>query len=480
MRVRRFLVTSTVVLAALALAGAYALWWLPTDPGLPRLPQVDPSSFAPGVREQVEEALATARTDPDEPAAVGKLGMVLLAYEEFGSAAAAYGRARALEPESFAWIYYHGRVLTRAARAEEGFEMLQEAVSLRPDYAPLWIELGDLLLAQGDSAEAILYYRAALKHDPQSAIGHYGLGQALKARGQTGAAAEEYREALALAPQFGAAHYALAMAARDLGEEKQARRHLGLYQSHQQTLAPARDPLIAAVAELEQSAMTDTTRAMELARAGNTDEAIEALLAALELDPQYLPAHVNLIQFYSNQNRFDKAEHHFRAAVASGWPAPTARLYYARSLIQQQRLLEAVPVLEELLVINPYTAEGNLLLGAILDDQGHGEEAIRHYRAALENAPNYPQANLGMALHLLRAGNLDPADSHVQKALRIDDFDRGLVEYRVALAYGQAGHREKAVAYLEEARHSATAAGRWQLVAEVERALGEWTRRVEE
>ena len=111
--------------------------------------------------------------------------------------------------------------------------MLQEAASLRPEYAPLWIELGDLLLAQGDPAEAILYYRAALKHDPQSAIGRYGLGQALKARGQTGAAAEEYREALALAPQFGAAHYALALAARDLGEEEQARRHFGLYQSHQ-------------------------------------------------------------------------------------------------------------------------------------------------------------------------------------------------------------------------------------------------------
>ena len=140
MRVRRFLLTSTIVLAALALAGVYALWWLPTDPELPRLPQVDRSSFAPGVREQVEEAFAAARADPKNPASVGKLGMVLHAYEEFGSATAAYGGARVLEPESFAWIYYHGRVLVRAARAEEGFEVLQEAVSLRPQYAPLWIE----------------------------------------------------------------------------------------------------------------------------------------------------------------------------------------------------------------------------------------------------------------------------------------------------------------------------------------------------
>ena len=166
MRVGRFLLTSTIVMAALALAGAHPLGWPPTVPGLPRSPQVDPSSFAPGVREQVEEALA-------------------------------------------------------AVRAEEGFEVLQEAASLRPEYAPLWIELGDLLLAQGDSTEAILYYRTALKHDPQSAIGHYGLGQAIKARGQTGVAAEEYRQALA--PRFGAAHYALALAARDLGKEEQAR-----------------------------------------------------------------------------------------------------------------------------------------------------------------------------------------------------------------------------------------------------------------
>ena len=476
MRVGRFLLTSTIVMAALALAGAHPLGWPPTVPGLPRSPQVDPSSFAPGVREQVEEALAAVRAEPKNPGAVGKLGMVLHAYEEFGSAASAYARARALEPASFRWIYYHGRVLMRGGRAEEGFEVLQEAASLRPEYAPLWIELGDLLLAQGDSTEAILYYRTALKHDPQSAIGHYGLGQAIKARGQTGVAAEEYRQALA--PRFGAAHYALALAARDLGKEEQARRHFGLYQSHKQTRAPARDPLMAAIAELKRSPMTHTTRATELARAGKTDEAIEELLIAL--DPQYLPAHANLIQFYSNQNRFDKAEYHFRAAVASGSPSPTARLLYARSLIKQQRLLEAVPVLEELLAINPYEAEGNLLLGSILDDQGRGEEAIGHYRTSLKNAPNYLQANLAIALNLLRAGDLAAAEPYLEKTLRSGVFDRGLVQYRVALAYGQSGHWEEAVAYLEEARHSATAAGRWRLVAEIDRALGKWKQKVEQ
>ncbi|MEE8525995.1 MAG: tetratricopeptide repeat protein, partial [Thermoanaerobaculia bacterium] len=345
---------------ALALAGVYTLGRLPTNPGLLPLPQVDASAFAPGVRQQVEAALAAARADPKNPAAVGKLGMVLHAYEEFGAAAAAYERARALEPNGYWWLYYRGRALVRAARAEEGFDVLQEAVSLHPQYAPLWIELGDLRLAGGDPAEASLYYRSALKHDSSSAIGHYGLGQALQAQGETGAAAEQYRQALALAPQFGAAHYALALAARDLGEEEQARRHFGLYQSHRQTFAPARDPLMAAVTELKRSAMTHTTRATELAGAGKTDAAIAALLAALELDPQYLPAHANLIQLYSNQGRFDQAEDHFRAALAGGLPAPTARLHYARSLIKQQRLPEAVAVLEELLAINPYTAEGNV------------------------------------------------------------------------------------------------------------------------
>ena len=97
---------------------------------------------------------------------------------------------------------------------------------------------------------------------------------------------------------------------------------------------------------------------------------------------------------------------------------------------------------------------------------------------ALENAPNYPQANLGIALHLLRAGDLAAAEPYVEKALRIGDFDRGLVQYRVALAYGQAGHPVTAVAYLQAARQSATAAGRWRLVAEVDRALGEWKQRV--
>ncbi len=71
LRMRRFYVLSAaglIALVGLALAGAYALRWLPTEPGLPPLPRVDPSSFAPGVREQVEEALAAARADNSWPA----------------------------------------------------------------------------------------------------------------------------------------------------------------------------------------------------------------------------------------------------------------------------------------------------------------------------------------------------------------------------------------------------------------------------
>src|SRR5690349_3988425 len=77
---------------------------------LPLLPRVTPASASPVIRRQVEDAYSAARSTPKDAAAVGRLGMVLDAYEQYDSAAVCYERSHLLEPSAFRWLYYLGWV----------------------------------------------------------------------------------------------------------------------------------------------------------------------------------------------------------------------------------------------------------------------------------------------------------------------------------------------------------------------------------
>ena len=472
-------IAAVIALAALALAAGPFFGLLPDTSGLPPLPQVDSSAFEPGVQEKIEKALAAARANPTDPAAVGELGMMLQAYQEYASAAEAYQRAGLLEPESFNWLYYRGVALILASKSEEALGVLQQALDRRPDYAPLRLQLGSLFLAKGDTENAELHYRAALERDPMSAIPYFGLGQALKTQGQLEAAAVQFRKALSLAPRFAAAHYAIALTYRDLGNQERASHHLELSERHEETRPPVHDPLLAAVNDLEESATRYRHRARELTARGRNDAAIRELLKALEFDSESVLVHIDLAQNYSAVGRPGKAEEHYRTALGINPNAQSARFSYSRFLIDQARLSEAAEVVRELLEINPHSAQAHVRMGSVLDEQGHREEAMRHYRIALENDPKLPQANYLLALHLVESGDLIAAESHLEKALQIDEFARGVLQYEIGLAFGQSGYPDKAIAYLEQARQSAIQTGRQPLLAKVERAIDELSQRAE-
>ena len=131
-------------------------------------------------------------------------------------------------------------------------------------------------------------------------------------------------------------------------------------------------------------------------------------------------------------------------------------------------------MLDELAAINPHLALAHVLLGALDDEAGRTEEARRRYELALRNSPNLPAANLRLGLHHLRAGDPASADAYLQKALAVDDWNRSLFEYQIALAHAQTGRRDRAVVYLRQARPTAQRVGRTNLVAEIDRLLAQW------
>ena len=81
---------------------------------------------------------------------------------------------------------------------------------------------------------------------------------------------------------------------------------------------------------------------------------------------------------------------------------------------------EAIQHYRQALEINPRFAEAHANLGVALAGRGEVDEAIQHYRQALEINPRFaePQYNLGNALAGLR--RIDEAVTHYRKALEIN------------------------------------------------------------
>src|SRR5919201_212906 len=104
------------------------------------LPEFRLDAFPAVSRGAIARALGDVRAHPDDPALVGRLGMVLQAWQQWQAADAAYARARALE-RRFDWYYLGGVVASRMANHAEAAALFREAVALSPSSTPARLKL---------------------------------------------------------------------------------------------------------------------------------------------------------------------------------------------------------------------------------------------------------------------------------------------------------------------------------------------------
>ena len=236
---------------------------------LPPLPDVSTTAFLPAIRLAVETALADAKAHPDNAGAAGRLGMVLHAHQQLGSARVCYRRASLLDLNHFDWKYYLGVVSDGPAAVEP----LRAALRLR-DYLPAKLRLGEALLGLGDSAAARDIYRG-LDHP----IALFGYGRAIND-------AAYYEKALAAFPQYGAAMFALAQHYQRTGRSADAQRLMADYARFKTTAPPVDDPLLDAVRDLNKGPENLLSEAVTLEARGQLADSADLQLRALELDPK--------------------------------------------------------------------------------------------------------------------------------------------------------------------------------------------------
>src|SRR5688572_23382167 len=140
-------------------------------------PALQPLVFADlpeGVRHGFERAHQQARAHPADPAAVGHLGMMLHAHDQYRPAEASYRAARALAPKSLPWAYLLGVVQAELGQHTAAVRSFRAALSIDPAYLQARVRLADVLTAAGDFEASRDEYRALVRDFPELAIAHYG------------------------------------------------------------------------------------------------------------------------------------------------------------------------------------------------------------------------------------------------------------------------------------------------------------------
>jgi tetratricopeptide (TPR) repeat protein len=190
-----------------------------------------------------------------------------------------YRHAIAVVPGNYIAYYNLASALEAQGQTDEAVVQLREAVRVRPYYVPARAELGQLLASQGHTDEALQELQTAVRLRPDDPTAHYRLGSVLGSLGRSNEAIVEFTETVRLQPNNADAHYNLALAL-----------------AQQDHVPDAAREFATAVGLRPDDADAHFNLGVALARLGQLDAAIKQFNETLRIRPDYAPAREALDQ----------------------------------------------------------------------------------------------------------------------------------------------------------------------------------------
>jgi tetratricopeptide (TPR) repeat protein len=241
---------------------------------------------AKAARGPFEKAVAL---DPEFAQANVNLGQVLLDAGEFGAAAKRLDRALLRlgnSPDAAHAHYLRAKVYTEQNELEKAAAQLQQAISLRPDFAEAWSDLGQTRKTLLDHAGALAAFERAVQLSPDDAVAQYRLGAEYLHASKIGEAIPHLQEAARLNPENQSALYSLQLALRADGQLEQASQ----VKEKLAALLRKRDK----ASEKALTAVQLNNQGADLEKAGDLRGALEKYRAALDLHPDHVGIRVNV------------------------------------------------------------------------------------------------------------------------------------------------------------------------------------------
>lgn len=202
--------------------------------------------------------------------------------------------------------------------------------------------------------------------------------------------------------------------------------------------ALARGQYLSALADLEAAAaqrpaFADVQNLMGLclSMVGRPEEALDAFARAVEVNPEYVEAHVNRAITLNDLGRTDEAAVSFQRAAeadeAKGGGGRFGSAAAARLANLHQDLGdlyaeaggvdEAMAEYRKALVLRPQFLDIRNKLGRLLVEVGRHDEAVAELRGVVEARPSFAAARANLGLALYRAGRVEEAGAEWRRTL---------------------------------------------------------------
>ncbi len=374
-----------------------------------------------------------------------------------------------------------GDRLLNEGKFSEAIPKLTEAVTLLPqDYqkARAWNRLGLAYQQSGELTKAAQAYQQALKLDRDLEEAVFNLGCVLMERGNAAAAVESLTTYGIRQPQDPDAWLKLG--------EAQAQRALQITGRERTTQLDAARKNLEQASKMKMSAELQNALGMVHFAKGRTADAVKSFQSALELDPRFGPAILNMaIVFHSSRDLNDRRKasqfyHHYlttapaNAAEVEGIVrqldselSGNGRTASVPSVTNRTDVVRTNPVAGTTAVRPPSSARykylsparpsaGNrtdanryFLAGLEAQRARRLDEAITNYRKAIQADGSFFEAHYNLELVEFEKGNLPAALNEAEMALSIMAGSVN-ARYNFALALDRSGFAQDAANELEK------------------------------
>jgi tetratricopeptide (TPR) repeat protein len=259
-------------------------------------------------------------------------------------------------------LYEQGRVLLTQGQYAEALTLFEAALALDPHSARLHVGLGKARGHLGQIESAIGALRTAIRLAPEDCETHTNLGALLLQNSDFDAAITAFERCVALQPHNAATHFNLGLAYGARGELDRA---LSLLRWARH-LAP-------------EWAEVHYHLAQTLAAVGDMRAAALAYQDAIALKPDWLQAYKDLATVLTHQGRLEAIVRLYEAAVAR---VPTSSALYVdlgAALCRLDCDARAIEAFHHAIALQPDNWEAHLSLGVLLLTHGHFRDGWREY-----------------------------------------------------------------------------------------------------
>jgi tetratricopeptide (TPR) repeat protein len=389
----------------------------------PHPPSIITAGLDPAVAKLIESSLREVRANQHSGAAWGKLGSVLMHYEFIKEAGLAFDQAEKLSPREGRWPYLQA-ILLMSHDAETAVGKLQRAVELTADRTDMpRLRLAQFLAERGRSAEAEAHFQTLLRLDPQHAPALLGRARLSYQQGHFTESSNLLTICLSDPHTSKSAHALLATIQQALGNASVAAQ-LVRKSASLPADQPWPDPYWDEAATFRMGKKALIEEATALMDQGRAREALPLLSVVTREYPDDDEAWYLMGWAFNQQQQSAQAEQALREHLRRSPQSPKGHAQLAVALLSQQRYAEAIDVLQAGVKLKPTWRELHFNLGYACVQLGRDDEAIRHFRDALDHDPNYVPSYTALAELLLRRSHAErDAEALVRQALELSPSD---------------------------------------------------------